>query len=64
MRPITLTFPGLRSYRDTTTIDFTGLDLFAIIGDTGAGKSTIIEALSLALYAREVVVRWRTGSPT
>jgi exonuclease SbcC len=50
MRPIELTFTGLRSYRSTTTIDFTNLDLFAVIGDTGAGKSTIIEALSLALY--------------
>lgn len=53
MRPITLTFAGLRSYRSEVTIDFTDLDLFAIIGDTGAGKSTIIEALSLALYGRK-----------
>ncbi len=59
MRPIELTFSGLRSYRDTTTIDFSRLDLFAVIGDTGAGKSTIIEALSLALYAKK---SW-TGGP-
>lgn len=53
MRPLALTFEGLRSYRSKAVIDFSELDLFAIIGDTGAGKSTIIEALSLALYARK-----------
>ena len=50
MRPVSLTFSGLRSYRGQATIDFSSLDLFAVIGDTGAGKSTIIEALSLVLY--------------
>jgi len=50
MRPVTLTFKGLRSYRRETTVDFRDLNLFAVIGDTGAGKSTIIEALSIVLY--------------
>ncbi len=59
MRPIKLDFKGLRSYRAATTIDFADLDLFAIIGDTGAGKSTVIEALSLALYGRKT---WTGGS--
>lgn len=52
MRPEKLTFSGLRSYYGTAEVDFSDLGLFAIIGDTGSGKSTIIEALSLALYAR------------
>ncbi len=59
MRPVRLEFRGLRSYRAATTIDFSDLDLFAIIGDTGAGKSTVIEALSLALYGRKT---WTGGS--
>ncbi len=59
MRPIRLDFKGLRSYRSATSIDFADLDLFAIIGDTGAGKSTVIEALSLALYGRKT---WTGGS--
>lgn len=50
MRPVKLVLEGLRSYRGKTEIDFTDLSLFALIGDTGAGKSSIIEALCLALY--------------
>jgi exonuclease SbcC len=61
MRPVRLGFAGLRSYRAPAEIDFTGLELFAIIGDTGAGKSTIIEALSLALYGRKT---WSGGALT
>jgi exonuclease SbcC len=50
MRPITLTLSGFRSFRAEQTIDFSGLGLFAIIGDTGAGKSSILEAMVYALY--------------
>ena len=59
MRPVRLRFSGLRSYRGEADIPFDGLDLFAVIGDTGAGKSTIIEALCLALYARK---SWSGGA--
>lgn len=45
-----LTVEGLRSYQNKTVIDFSDLSLFAIVGDTGAGKSSIIEALCYALY--------------
>ncbi|MDQ3973354.1 MAG: SMC family ATPase, partial [Actinomycetota bacterium] len=50
MRPVQLTIEGLRSFRRLATIDFTGRQLVAIIGDTGAGKSSILEALTWALY--------------
>ena len=59
MRPVHLEFSGLRSYRGHAEIDFSTYDLFAIIGDTGAGKSTVIEALSLALYAKKT---WSGGA--
>jgi DNA repair protein SbcC/Rad50 len=50
MRPIKLRMAGLRSYRTERVIEFGAPGLIAIIGDTGAGKSSILEALTGALY--------------
>jgi exonuclease SbcC len=50
MRPITLTVAGLRSYRTQRTLDFTDRSLMAVLGDTGSGKSSLLEALYGALY--------------
>lgn len=50
MRPLTLRIQGLRSWRAEQLIDFSGVSLLAIIGDTGAGKSSILEAITYALY--------------
>lgn len=50
MRPVTLSIEGLRSFRKPVAIDFTGRDHVAVIGDTGAGKSSILEAITYALY--------------
>ena len=50
MRPVKLVVEGIRSYRAITEVDFSDLTLFALIGDTGAGKSSLIEAMCLALY--------------
>lgn len=50
MRPVRLVMSGLRSYRARTEIDFNGIGLLAIVGDTGAGKSSILEAITYALY--------------
>jgi exonuclease SbcC len=51
MRPLQLSFSGVRSYPAAFgPLDFTGKNLIAILGDTGAGKSTILEAITLALY--------------
>ncbi|MET7636836.1 SMC family ATPase [Streptomyces sp. NPDC005078] len=53
MRPLTLTFSGLRSYPGTCgPLDFTGKRLVGILGDTGAGKSTLLEAMTAALYGK------------
>lgn len=50
MRPLELRVTGLRSYQTETTIPFTGIDLLAIVGPTGSGKSSILEAITYALY--------------
>jgi exonuclease SbcC len=50
MRPLRLRIKGLRSFRTEHEIDFSDLGLVAIVGDTGAGKSSILEAITYALY--------------
>jgi exonuclease SbcC len=50
MRPLRLEMKGFGPFRTTTTIDFTDLDLVALVGPTGSGKSTIIDAVTFALY--------------
>jgi exonuclease SbcC len=51
VRPLLLSFSGIRSYPGKIgPLDFTSKTLIAILGDTGAGKSTILEAITLALY--------------
>ena len=59
MRPVILKIKGLRSYRDEQVIDFTNKDLVGIIGDTGAGKSSLLEAICFALYGN---CTWRADS--
>lgn len=50
MLPKYLKVQGFRSYIDTT-IDFTSFgNIFCVIGENGAGKSSIIEMISTALY--------------
>jgi DNA repair protein SbcC/Rad50 len=56
MRPVLLDMDGFGSFREPTTVDFRGVDYFALVGPTGAGKSTVIDALTFALYGS--VPRW------
>lgn len=55
MRPISLEFEGINSYTNKASVDFDKLlqyGLFGIFGNTGSGKSTILDAILLALYSR------------
>jgi exonuclease SbcC len=47
---------GFASFRDKTVLDFTDVGFFALVGATGAGKSTVIDAITFALYG--TVPRW------
>ena len=50
MRPVKLVMQGFGAYRDRTEVDFDGVELFALTGPTGAGKSTVVDAICMALY--------------
>ena len=55
MRPLRLTMQAFGSYGKRTVIDFeqTNQNLFLITGDTGAGKTTIFDAIVFAFTGRQ-----------
>ncbi|MBA2311923.1 MAG: SMC family ATPase, partial [Actinobacteria bacterium] len=50
MRPIVLRLKGFTSFREEQEIDFRELDLFVLWGPTGSGKSSLLDAMTYALY--------------
>lgn len=55
MKPILLKLSGLQSYREAQEVDFerlTEAGVFGIFGPTGSGKSSILDAVTLALYGK------------
>lgn len=54
MRPIKLKIEGVKSFSNSVEIDFNKLlnaGMFGIFGDTGSGKSTILESIICSLYS-------------
>ena len=55
MRPLSLKFAGIGSFPGRAEIDFNELSsmgLYLIVGRTGAGKTTIFDAMTYALYGK------------
>jgi DNA repair protein SbcC/Rad50 len=60
MRPHRLSFAGIGPYPSLIEIDFddlSSLGLYLIVGPTGAGKTTIFDAISYSLYGKLAGVR-------
>ncbi len=56
MRPTRLDLEGFASFRQPTTLDFDDADLFVLSGPTGSGKSSLIDAMTFALFG--IVARY------
>ena len=55
MKPIYLELCGINSFSEPAVIDFNHLmeyGIFGVFGDTGSGKSTILDCINFALYGR------------
>jgi exonuclease SbcC len=50
VRPVRLEVEGFTTFRAPTVVDFGDVDLFALVGPTGAGKTSVIDAVTFALY--------------
>lgn len=59
MRPLELAIEGLTSFKTPQEVDLSELDLFVITGPTGSGKSSILDAITFALYGNVARVNGR-----
>ena len=62
MRPRELTVAGFRSYRERTTFDLRGRRLVGVVGPIGSGKSSLLDAITFALYGKTPVFERDTRS--
>lgn len=54
MKPIRLTMTAFGPYAGTEVVDFSALEasIFGIYGETGAGKTTVFDGISFALFGQ------------
>lgn len=61
MRPLSLAVQGFTAFRERQDVSFAELDLFVITGPTGAGKSSLLDAMVFALYGEVPRLGGRDG---
>lgn len=52
MNPVKIQIKGFLSYQDRATVDFTKIDLACVTGSNGAGKSSLLDAMTWALFGQ------------
>ncbi|HEY1681033.1 MAG TPA: SMC family ATPase [Candidatus Tumulicola sp.] len=52
MKPIAISLQNFRSFRTKRDLSFEGKTIFGLVGDTGVGKTSVLEAITYALYNR------------
>ncbi len=65
MKPLRLEFCGINSFSERAEVDFSDLlqfGIFGIFGDTGSGKSTILDCIGFALYGNVFRLGQRSSS--
>lgn len=50
MRPLYLSIEGFMAFRDKVELNLEAQDVFVLMGPTGSGKTSILDAISFALY--------------
>jgi exonuclease SbcC len=50
VRPLSVELSGFRSFREPTRIDLSEVTAAALVGENGAGKTSIVEAIGWAFY--------------
>ncbi|HEX9713244.1 MAG TPA: SMC family ATPase [Actinomycetota bacterium] len=63
MRPLKLEIAGFTAFREHIEVDFEGVDYFALVGPTGSGKSSVIDAICFALYGKVPRLDMRSVEP-
>ena len=61
MRPRKLSIDGFTSFREPQNVDLTDLELFVITGPTGAGKTSLLDSMALALYGQVPRMSGKSG---
>ena len=63
MRPLRLEMSGFSAFAEPTVVDFADVELAAFVGPTGSGKSSVIDAMTFALYGAAARYDQRAVAP-